>query len=59
MILRSNLIGTKDMVAERIRVYRDAGVTTLRLYPVGNSMDEQLEVLDQAVSLVKENAQAN
>ena len=59
MILRSNLIGTKDMVAERIRVYRDAGVTTLRLYPVGNSMDEQLEVLDQAVSLVRENAQAN
>ena len=29
MVLKSNLIGTDEMVKERIRVYRDAGVTTL------------------------------
>lgn len=54
MILTSNLIGTADMIRERIKVYRDAGVTTLRLQPAGDSLDQQLETLDQAVSLVKE-----
>lgn len=54
MILCSNLIGTKDMVRERIEVYREAGVDTIRLYPVGNTIDEQLGVLEQAVSLVRE-----
>ena len=29
MVLKSNLIGTDEMVKERIRAYRDAGVTTL------------------------------
>jgi len=54
MILKSNLIGTPEMVRERIRIYRDAGVTTLRLYPVGGSVDELLGQLDQALGLVRE-----
>ena len=29
MVLNSNLLGTDDMVKERIRAYRDAGLTTL------------------------------
>ncbi len=28
--LRTNLIGTEDMIRTRLRLYRDAGITTLR-----------------------------
>ncbi len=54
MILKSNLVGTKDMVRERIRVYRAAGVTTLRLAPTGRSIDALLRTLDETLSLVRE-----
>ena len=29
--LRTNLIGTPDLITERLRLYRDAGITTLRV----------------------------
>jgi F420-dependent oxidoreductase-like protein len=32
---RTNLLGTPEMVKERIRLYRDAGVTTLQMKPTG------------------------
>ncbi|MEM7250347.1 MAG: LLM class flavin-dependent oxidoreductase [Pseudomonadota bacterium] len=54
MVLKSNLVGTRDMVKERIRVYRDAGVNTLRLSPTGNSLDALLASLDEALTLVRE-----
>lgn len=53
LILRSNLVGTSDMVRERIRRYRDAGVTTLRLSPIGDTLAERLEQLGQALDLVR------
>ena len=31
MVLKSNLLGTDDMVKDRIRAYRDAGVNTLNV----------------------------
>ena len=51
LILRSNLIGTPAMVRERIRLYRDAGVTTLRLSPIGDTVAERLDQLGQALDL--------
>ena len=51
LILRSNLIGTPDMVRERIRIYRDAGVSTLRLSPLGDTVAERLDQLGQALDL--------
>src|SRR5437763_11123142 len=33
LVLKTNLIGTENMVRERIRRHRDAGVTTLRIEP--------------------------
>ena len=51
LILRSSLIGTPAMVRERIRVYRDAGVDTLRLSPVGDTVPERLDQLGQALDL--------
>jgi len=54
LVLQTNLLGTEDMVRERIRKYRDAGVTTLRLQPDGRTLDERLETLGRAVELVNE-----
>ena len=49
LILRSNLIGTPSMVRERIRLYRDAGVTTLRLSPIGDTVAERIDQLGRAL----------
>jgi F420-dependent oxidoreductase-like protein len=54
MVLQSNLLGTEDMVRERIRLYRDAGVDTLRLDPQGETLDARIETLARAVALVRE-----
>ena len=39
MVLGTTLIGTEDMVRERLRVWRAAGVDTVRLYPAGDTLD--------------------
>ena len=54
LVLQTNLLGTEDMVRERIRKYRDAGITTLRLQPDGRTLKERLETLGRAVELVNE-----
>jgi len=56
MILKTNLIGTEDMVRERLRAYRDAGVTTMRLSTGGSDWIERTDSLAQAVDLVKREA---
>jgi F420-dependent oxidoreductase-like protein len=56
MILLTNLIGTEDMVRERLRAYRDAGVNTLRLSTGGKDWKERTESLAQAVDLVQAEA---
>ena len=53
LILKSNLIGPAAAVRERIRLCRDAGVTTLRLAPIGDTLAERLDQLGQALDLVK------
>lgn len=52
MVLSAYLIGTESMVRDRIRAYRDAGVTTLRLGPSGSTAAEQIEHLEMAVDLI-------
>lgn len=54
MVIRSNLIGTEAMVKDRIRAYRDAGVTTLRVQPEGATMQDRLDTLGRVVELVRE-----
>jgi F420-dependent oxidoreductase-like protein len=59
LVVKTNLLGTEAMVRERVRAYRDAGVTTLRLEPAGASLDERLATLARVVGLVREvNAEA-
>jgi F420-dependent oxidoreductase-like protein len=54
MVLATTLIGTESMVRERLRVWRDAGVTTVRLYPAGNTLDARLATLARAIEIVHE-----
>ena len=54
LVLKSNLIGTDEMVRERLRVYQAAGVTTLRVEPDGDTLDERLKNLGRLMELVKE-----
>jgi F420-dependent oxidoreductase-like protein len=53
MVLGTTLIGTEQMVRERLRVWRDTGVDTVRLYPAGDTLDRRLATLARAIELVK------
>ena len=52
MVLATTLLGTEDTVRERLAVWADAGVDTVRLYPAGDSLDERLTTLGRAIDLV-------
>ncbi|WP_037306298.1 LLM class flavin-dependent oxidoreductase [Amycolatopsis orientalis] len=53
MVLGTTLIGTEAMVAERLRVWRAAGVGTVRLYPAGETVADRLTTLGRALDLVR------
>jgi alkanesulfonate monooxygenase SsuD/methylene tetrahydromethanopterin reductase-like flavin-dependent oxidoreductase (luciferase family) len=50
--LKTNLVGTPTMVTDRLRVYRDAGVTTLRAAPAGRDTHARLDTLAGLIDLV-------
>ncbi len=52
LVLQTNLLGDDDSVRARIRAYKDAGVTTLRLGPTGRTLDERLATLGRVMDLV-------
>jgi F420-dependent oxidoreductase-like protein len=56
--LGTNLVGTDDFIRERLRLYRDAGVTTLRAGmaggPSADDIDGQLADLYRLLDLVRE-----
>ena len=53
LVLKTNLLGTEAMVRDRVRAYRDAGVTTLRVEPDGATLDARLATLGRLVELVR------
>ncbi|HEV7788619.1 MAG TPA: LLM class flavin-dependent oxidoreductase [Pseudonocardia sp.] len=53
MVLGTTLIGTEDMVRARLRVWRDAGVDTVRLYPNGDTVDAKLATLGRALDILR------
>ncbi len=53
LVLKTNLIGTEEMVRERLRAHRDAGVNTLQVLPDGETLHERLATLARLVQLVK------
>ena len=51
--LHTNLLGTPAMIAERVRLYRDAGVTTLQAKLSGTAQ-QRLDTVAQLVDVVRE-----
>lgn len=56
MVLKANLIGTEDMVRERLKAYRDVGVNTLRLATGGTTWPERTAALEEAMDLIQREA---
>jgi len=54
MVIQTNLLGTDDMVKDRIRAYRNAGVTTIRVDPDGRGLEERLATLGRFMRLVED-----
>jgi F420-dependent oxidoreductase-like protein len=54
LAMRTSFFGTDEMVRCRIRAYRDAGVTALRLQPMGRTPAEKLDTLGHMLDLVGE-----
>jgi hypothetical protein len=51
-----NLIGPPDVVRDRLRVYREAGVGTLGITPMAFTKDERLEQMRLIAQLAEEAA---
>ena len=56
MILKTNLIGTEAMIKERLKAYRDSGVSTLRVSTGGKNWRERTESLAEAIDLIQREA---
>lgn len=54
MVARSNLLGTPAMIVDRLRAYRDAGITTIRVAPSGDTPAARLATLERLLGLVRE-----
>ncbi len=52
MVLATTLIGTEQMVRDRLAVWRAAGVDTVRLYPAGDTVEQRLTTLARGIELV-------
>jgi len=54
MVLSGNLIGDAEAIRDRLRAYRDAGITTFRAGPHGANIGERLETLGRFMDIVAE-----
>lgn len=52
-VLEANLLGTEAMVRDRVRAYRDAGVTTILVNPQGETLAERLDTLGRFMGVVE------
>jgi F420-dependent oxidoreductase-like protein len=53
MVLGTTLIGTEAMVRDRLQVWADSGVNTVRLYPAGDTIDAKISTLARAIELAR------
>lgn len=53
LVLKTNLLGTEAMVRERLARYRDAGITTLRVEPAGETLEARVATLGRFLDLVR------
>ena len=52
LVLKTNLLGTEAMVRDRLALYRDAGIDTLRVEPAGETLDARIATLGRLRDLV-------
>jgi len=52
MVIQANLLGDAETIRQRIRAYKDSGVTTLRVQPSGKGLSERLETLGRVMDMV-------
>jgi F420-dependent oxidoreductase-like protein len=52
--IRTNLIGPADEIRRRLREYRACGVNELRVNPMGETLDAQLDGLGQLLDLARD-----
>ena len=53
MVLATTLIGTEEMIGDRLAAWRGAGIDTVRLYPAGETLDDRLATLGRALDVVR------
>jgi F420-dependent oxidoreductase-like protein len=53
LVLKTNLLGTEQMVKQRLALYRDAGIDTLRVEPAGDTLDARITTLGRLRDLVR------
>ncbi|MBV9512156.1 MAG: LLM class F420-dependent oxidoreductase [Caulobacteraceae bacterium] len=54
MVFKTSLIGTESEVRDRLRAYRDSGVTLLGVQPFGRDQNEKLATIAKIVDLCRE-----
>ena len=52
--LGQNLIGPPDEIRRRLRQYRDCGINSLRIGPIGDTFDEHVDGLGQLMDLIND-----
>ena len=58
MVLQASVIGTRDMVRERLRAYEQCGIDILQLQIMGRGTDARLETIEVVHRLLEENRAA-
>lgn len=54
LAISTSLMGDDEQVRARIRAYKSAGVTNLRVDPIGRTASDKLDVLERVVDLVRQ-----
>ncbi len=54
MVRQANLLGDEATVRARVQAYKDAGVTTLRVQPMGEGLAGKLETLGRVIDMARE-----
>ncbi len=52
--LGQNLIGPPDQIRARLRQYRDCGINSIRIGPIGTTLDENVDGLGQLMDLLND-----
>ncbi len=54
MVRQANLLGDEATVRSRVQAYKDAGVTTLRVQPMGEGLAGKLETLGRVIDMARD-----